>query len=86
MNTKEEVAVDEVAIARSLDALTENEFCQMFKISPYTARRWRQTGQAPLPVLLGNTFIYPLEAIKAEMQNRVRLPRATGRKGMGALA
>lgn len=78
--------VDEVSIARSLDALTETEFCEMFKITALTARSWRQRGIAPLPVLMGNTYIYPLEAIKAEMQNRVRQPRSTGRKGMGALA
>jgi hypothetical protein len=85
MENKNDV-VDEVAIARALDSITEQEFCKMFKVTPLTARRWRQSGIAPLPVLLGNTFIYPLSAIKEEMQNRVREPRSTGRKGMGVIA
>jgi len=73
-------------IARSLDCITEQEFCDLFKITPSTAVGWRQRSQAPLPILIGNNFLYPLKAIKAEMENRVRQPKTTGRKAQGVLA
>jgi hypothetical protein len=70
-------------IARSLDCITEQEFCELLKISPLTAVGWRQRSQAPLPILIGNNYFYPLAAIKEEMALRVRTPR---RKKAAALA
>jgi len=79
----EQQATNIKEIARELDCLTEQEFCELLQITPLTAQGWRQSSKAPLPVLIGNAYFYPISAIKEEMALRVRKPR---RKAMGALA
>ncbi|MGD0635403.1 MAG: helix-turn-helix domain-containing protein [Beijerinckiaceae bacterium] len=37
--------------------LSEDEFCEQFKIAPRTAQRWRQTGDGPKWVRIGKRFI-----------------------------
>lgn len=75
--------IDTAAIARSLDCITEKEFQALLGITEKTMIGWRQTGKAPLPVLIGNSYFYPLAAIKEEMALRTRKPR---RKLTGVIA
>jgi hypothetical protein len=66
-------------LAKQLDCLTEEQFTELFKITPLTARAWRQRHKAPLPVLIGNTYLYPLAAIKDELEMRKKDPRESSR-------
>jgi len=61
-------------LARQLDCITETQFTELFKITPSTARAWRQRHKAPLPVLIGNAYLYPLDAIRAELKARSKNP------------
>jgi hypothetical protein len=64
-------------LANQLDCITEAQFTELFSITPSTARAWRQRHKAPLPVLIGNTYLYPLDAIRAELEARKKSPRGS---------
>ena len=66
-----------IELASQLGCLTEEQFIDLFKITPSTARTWRNTRRAPMPILIGNRHLYPLDAIKKELEARVRAPRNT---------
>ena len=69
-------------LANQLDCITESQFTELFSITSSTARAWRQRHKAPLPVQIGNTYLYPLDAIRAELEARKKSPRGN----MGVLA
>ena len=69
--------LDLQAIVSRLDCISEAEFCQLFQVTPTTAKTWRNRGVAPLPIRLGNAYFYPIEAIKHEMTVRVKKRRRT---------
>lgn len=66
-------------LAKQLDCLTERQFIDLFKITLLTARAWRQRHKAPLPVLIGNTYLYPLDAIREELEIRKKDPRGSSK-------
>jgi hypothetical protein len=74
------------AIVTRLDCITENEFCELFQVTPKTAKHWRNRGIAPLPIRLGNAYFYPLEAIKSEMTVRVKKRRTAALEPRDLLA
>ena len=37
--------------------LTENQFCELYAVSPRTAERWRSTGDGPPFIRLGRRFV-----------------------------
>jgi len=69
--------LDIQAIVNRLDCISEAEFCQLFQVTPITAKQWRNRGVAPLPIRLGNAYFYPLEAIKNEMTVRAKKRRSS---------
>jgi hypothetical protein len=51
-------------IARDLECICEQDFYQLAGITPNTARSWRNRGRAPMPILLGTRYFYPISAIR----------------------
>lgn len=59
-------------LARSLDCLSEEDFCILADVTPKTAEAWRKRGKGPAYVLIGNRFLYPRGKIAEFLQGRVR--------------
>lgn len=63
--------IDELRrIARDLDCICEQDFYEFAHITPNTARSWRNRGRAPMPILLGTRYFYPLAAIRKVIEEK----------------
>jgi hypothetical protein len=71
--TRDDPAVAE--LARSLDCLTEGDLCKLTGATPSTVEAWRKRHTGPDYTLIGNTFLYPREALKEFLHARVRKMR-----------
>ena len=68
--------VDRVAdLARSLDHLSEDDFCTLAGIRETTADAWRRRGKGPTHVRVGTRVLYPRASVAAWLETLVR-PRA----------
>jgi hypothetical protein len=72
--TRDDPAVAE--LARSLDCFTQADLCKLADTTPSTVEAWRKRHTGPDYVLIGNTFLYPREPLKAFLQSRVRKMRS----------
>ena len=52
------------SFAKDLDCICEQDFHALANITPNTARSWRNRGRAPMPILLGTRYFYPMSAIR----------------------
>lgn len=59
-------------LASDLGCMIEEDFCQLFAVTPNTLRAWRNRGKAPRPVLIGNRYFYPLAAIRQVIIERTK--------------
>jgi hypothetical protein len=76
-SVKNNIDIDIRAIVSRLDCISEAEFCQLFQVTPTTAKTWRNRGVAPLPIRLGNAYYYTLDSIKKELTVRAKKRRRT---------
>jgi len=63
-------------LARTVSCLDEEGFAKLAGVKPSTLGAWRKRGQGPEYVLLGNNYLYPIEAVKRYISGLVR-PRTT---------
>jgi hypothetical protein len=74
------ISADRVqSLAQSLDCLTEDDLCVLYKITPATAETWRKRGTGPSYILAGNRYLYPRLSVAADLQTRVRERGASGK-------
>jgi predicted site-specific integrase-resolvase len=63
-------------LARTVNCLDEEGFAKLAGVKPSTLDAWRKRGKGPEYVLLGNNYLYPIEAVKRYILELVR-PRTT---------
>lgn len=65
-------------LAQLLGCLSEADLCRLAKATPSTVEAWRKRHQGPDYVLIGNSFLYPIESLKDFMASRLRKMRRDG--------
>lgn len=70
------------ALVESLDCLTEHDLCLVYGITRTTAEAWRKRRTGPSYILAGNNYLYPRNAVAADLQERVRENRGALGKAM----
>jgi hypothetical protein len=63
-------------LARTVNCLDEYGFAKLAGVKPSTLDAWRKRGKGPEYVLLGNNYLYPIEAVKRYISGLVRLRTA----------
>jgi hypothetical protein len=71
------------ALAASLDCLTEQDLCDLFKITPSTAENWRKRGLGPAFTRAGNRVLYPRSSVADFLKQQLReRPHAAARSAL----
>lgn len=70
------------ALAQSLDCLTEEDLCELYDISPHTAKAWRKRGTGPTYIIAGCRTLYPRDGIAADLKTRTRERARIAAKGL----
>lgn len=62
-------------LAHKLDCFTQRELRQLADITEGTEESWRRRGVGPAHILIGNTVLYPRDALAEFLKLKVRTPR-----------
>jgi len=62
-------------LAHRLDCFTQRELRQLAGITESTEEAWRRRGIGPEHILIGNTVLYPRDALAEFLKTKVRIPR-----------
>jgi hypothetical protein len=69
-------------LANSLACLTEADLCLLYGIAASTAEAWRKRGKGPSYVLAGNNYLYPRDAVAADIDAKRRSATRVAPKSM----
>jgi hypothetical protein len=62
-------------LAHRLDCFTQRELRQLAGITESTEEAWRRRGIGPEHILIGNTVLYPRDALAEFLKTKIRTPR-----------
>ena len=71
-----------VELARQLNCMLETDLMLLGKLSHSTVTAWRKRGQGPAYILLGNRYLYPIQAVAEFLEGQVRSRSNLGKEAI----